>query len=51
MKLRLNESKADGFKPKEKGHEVRDEIVRGLVLRVGKHGQKVWEVVIPRGKR
>ncbi|MEX0329226.1 MAG: tyrosine-type recombinase/integrase [Ruegeria sp.] len=51
MKLRLNESKAEGLKPKDKGYEVRDEIVRGLVLRVGKRGQKVWEVVIPRGKR
>ncbi len=51
MKLRLNESKAEGLKPKDKGYEVRDEIVRGLVLRVGKRGQKVWEVVLPRGKR
>ncbi len=30
---------------------MRDEIVRGLVLRVGKRGQRVWEVVIRRGKR
>lgn len=51
MKIRLNESKADGLKPKDKGYEVRDEIVRGLVLRVGKLGQKVWEVVINRGRR
>ncbi len=51
MKLRLNEGKADGLKPRDKGYEVRDEIVRGLVLRVGKRGQKVWEVIIQRGKR
>lgn len=51
MKIRLNERKAADLKPKDKGYEVRDEIVRGLVLRVGKRGQKVWEVVVQRGKR
>jgi len=49
MKLRLNEKKASDLKPKPKGYEVRDELVRGLILRVGKKGTKVWEVVVSRG--
>lgn len=51
MKARLNEKKAEALKPKKTGYEVRDEVVRGLVLRVGKKGQKVWEVIIPKGSR
>jgi len=51
MKTRLNEAKAAGFKPKNAGYEVRDEVVRGLVLRVGKKGLKVWEVIIPQGSK
>lgn len=52
MKTRLNESKAAGLKHKSAGYEVRDEVVRGLVLRVGKKsGNKVWEVIVHRGKR
>ncbi|MEX0285090.1 MAG: tyrosine-type recombinase/integrase [Paracoccaceae bacterium] len=51
MKTRLNERKAADLKPKATGYEVRDEIVRGLVLRIGKRGQKVWEVVVQRGKK
>lgn len=51
MKTRLNEKKAGDLKPAEAGYEVRDEIVRGLILRVGKKGQKVWEVVLHVGKK
>lgn len=49
MKIRLNEGRADKLKTKEHGYEVRDELVPGLVLRVGKKGRKVWEVVVQRG--
>lgn len=51
MKTRLNEKKASELKPADNGYEIRDEIVRGLILRVGKKGQKVWEVVLHVGKR
>ena len=49
MKTRLNEAKAAALKPKRAFYEVRDEVVRGLVLRVGKKGVKVWEVVVSVG--
>jgi len=49
MKTRLTETKAEGYKAKSAGYEVRDEVVRGLVLRVGKKGLKVWEVIVPKG--
>ncbi len=51
MKTRLNESKVEGYKAKRSGYEVRDEVVRGLILRIGKKGLKVWEVIVPHGKR
>lgn len=52
MQLRLNETKAAELRPKPQIYEVRDTVVRGLVLRVGKKGQKVWEIVVSRaGKR
>jgi len=51
MRQRLNETQALKLKHKEKGYEVRDEIVRGLVLRVGQKPPKVWEVIVPQGKR
>jgi len=51
MKTRLNEAKAASYKPKNAGYEVRDEVVRGLVLRVGKKGLKVWEIIIPQGNK
>ncbi|WP_299847741.1 site-specific integrase [uncultured Roseovarius sp.] len=47
----MNESQALKLKHKDKGYEVRDEIVRGLVLRVGKKAPKVWEVVVQQGKK
>ncbi len=50
MKTRLTERKAAALAAKSSGYEVRDELVRGLVLRVGKKGQKVWEVVVQRGR-
>ena len=41
-----------GLKPAAKFYEVRDAGCRGLVLRVGQRGLKVWEVVVSRdGKR
>ncbi len=33
--------------PEAGWHQVRDEVVRGLVLRVGAQGQKVWELIVP----
>ena len=50
MATRLNERRASELKPRNTGYEVRDDVVRGLVLRVGVKGQKVWEVIIPDGK-
>ena len=41
MRTRLNEAKANALKPKKASYEVRDELVRGLILRVGKKGMKV----------
>ncbi|QTN34679.1 tyrosine-type recombinase/integrase [Cognatishimia activa] len=49
MKIRLTERKASDLKPTDRGYEVRDELVRGLILRVGKKGLKVWEVIVSRG--
>lgn len=49
MKTRLTERKAAALAVKSSGYEVRDELVRGLVLRVGKKGQKVWEIIVQRG--
>ncbi|WP_176556215.1 tyrosine-type recombinase/integrase [Rubellimicrobium rubrum] len=46
MATRLNEKKAADLRPKAEGYEVRDEVVPGLVLRVGKKGIKVWDVVV-----
>ncbi|MCP5036802.1 MAG: tyrosine-type recombinase/integrase [Rhodobacteraceae bacterium] len=51
MKTRLNEAKATKLMPKKASYEVRDEVVRGLILRVGKKGVKVWEVVVSVGGR
>jgi len=51
MKTRLNEAKTNALKPKKVSYEVRDEVVRGLVLRVGKKGVKVWEVIVSVGGR
>ena len=50
MSTRLNERKAAELKPRKAGYEVRDDVVRGLILRVGVMGQKIWEVVTPDGK-
>ncbi|MDU8925934.1 tyrosine-type recombinase/integrase [Alisedimentitalea sp. MJ-SS2] len=50
MTTRLNERKAAELKPRKQSYEVRDDVVRGLILRVGVKGQKVWEVVTPNGK-
>jgi site-specific recombinase XerC len=49
MKTRLTEKKILDLRPKAKRYEIRDEGVRGLILRVGKKGEKVWEVVVSRG--
>lgn len=49
MANRLNEKKVADLRPRAEGYEVRDEIVPGLVLRVGKKGAKVWEVVVQAG--
>lgn len=51
MKDRLTDRKATNLGPKSAGYEVRDEVVRGLVLRVGKKGTKVWEIVISKSGR
>ncbi len=50
MSTRLNERKAAKLRPRKQSYEVRDDVVRGLILRVGVKGQKVWEVVTPNGK-
>ena len=50
MITRLSERKATELKPRASSYEVRDGATRGLVLRVGVKGQKVWEVVTPDGK-
>ena len=50
MPERLNERKAAELKPRKSSYEVRDTVVRGLVLRVGAKGQKVWEAVTADGK-
>ena len=49
MKILLNEKKAAELKLKNERYEVRDQLVRGLILRVGKKGEKIWEVIISRG--
>jgi len=46
----LNERKAAELKPRKSSCEVRDDVVQGLILRVGFKGPKVWEIVIPDGK-
>lgn len=51
MKLRLTDSNATKLTHKARGYEVRDEVVRGLILRVGKKVPKVWEVVVSQGKQ
>jgi site-specific recombinase XerD len=51
MQNRLNEKKVADLRPRDAGYEVRDEVVPGLVLRVGKRGAKVWEVVVQTGPR
>ncbi len=52
MKIQLNEKKAAELKPKNERYEVRDLLVRGLILRIGKKGEKVWEAMVSRaGKR
>jgi integrase len=49
MLVRLNEKKVADLRAHEVGYEIRDEVVSGLVLRVGKKGAKVWEVVVQIG--
>lgn len=49
MKLRLNDRRVAELKRKAKRYEVRDEIVPGLVLRVGAKGHKVWMVILQDG--
>ena len=49
MKTRLTEGKIRDLRPKAIRYEVRDEGLPGLLLRVGKKGDKVWEVVVNRG--
>lgn len=51
MATRLNEKKVADLRPKAEGYEVRDEVVPGLVLRVGKKGTKVWEAVVQTSPR
>ncbi|WP_169791124.1 tyrosine-type recombinase/integrase [Rubellimicrobium mesophilum] len=47
----MNEKKAADLRPRAEGYEVRDEVVPGLVLRVGKKGTKVWDVVVQTGPK
>jgi hypothetical protein len=49
MSERLTDTRIDGFKKKALRYEVRDSIVRGLLIRIGKKGKKTWEVVVSRG--
>ncbi|MGE4612190.1 MAG: integrase family protein [Paracoccaceae bacterium] len=51
MKDLLNNTKVERLKPKEARYEIRDTGERGLILRVGKKGQKVWEVMVHRGSK
>ena len=51
MKDLLNNTKVERLKPKESRYEIRDTGERGLILRVGKKGQKVWEVMIHRASK
>jgi integrase len=46
MATRLNEKRAADLRPKAEGYEVRDDVVPGLILRVGKKGAKIWDVVV-----
>ena len=41
MTIRLNERKATELKPLSAGIEVRDEVVHGLIPRVGVKGRKI----------
>jgi len=50
MKAKLSEKDVKAFQKKPKAYEVRDTLTRGLVLRVGVKGAKVWEVVVPDGR-
>lgn len=50
MAIRLNERKAAALKPQKSSYEVRDDVVRGLILRIGVKGPKVWEIITPDGK-
>ena len=47
----LNNTKAERLKPKAVRYEIRDAAERGLILRVGKKGDKIWEVIVHRGKK
>ena len=49
MKDLLNNTKVERLKSKDTRYEIRDTGERGLILRVGKKGQKVWEVMVHRG--
>lgn len=52
MKVRLTEKGTVAFAHKETGYEIRDEVVRGLILRVGAktgRAKKVWEVIVSTG--
>ena len=49
MATRLNEKKAADLRPKDEGYEVRDDVVPGLILRIGKKGAKIWDVVVQTG--
>lgn len=47
----LNNTKVERLKAKGERYEIRDKGERGLILRVGKKGDKIWEVMVHRGKK
>jgi len=51
MTVLLNEKKVLAIKPQERTIEIRDSVVRGLVLRVNTRGQKVWDVIVVDAKK
>ena len=46
MPILLNEKRVLAIKPQERTVEVRDSVVKGLILRVNTRGRKVWDVVV-----
>lgn len=50
MKIKLTERDVQALAKKANAYELRDTIARGLALRVGVKGAKVWEVVLPDGR-